>query len=187
VLHIPDDIFWFGSPNNWNSARVESGHKFHAKAPAQLTQRRKDRLEDQVSEQTTNLLALSTARDLIWKSKDYLGEKEGNDVSATSANLSPNWKVENWGSRFCVKVTQSGTCWVTEWIEQGKGKSNKKSKTTLFCTRLFENRAYDGQMKFLAGIFYQAMRVKIIIIRVIVKDGFLVFGNLMRLNSNLTN
>jgi hypothetical protein len=70
VLHIPDDIFWFGSPNNWNSARVESGHKFHAKAPAQLTQRRKDRLKDQVSEQTTNLLALSTAKDLIWKSKD---------------------------------------------------------------------------------------------------------------------
>jgi len=38
VLHVPDDIFWFGSPNNWNSARVESGHKYHAKAPAQLTQ-----------------------------------------------------------------------------------------------------------------------------------------------------
>jgi hypothetical protein len=67
VLHVPDDIFWFGSPNNWNSARVESGHKYHAKAPAQLTQRRKDRLEDQVSEQTTNLLALTTARDLIFK------------------------------------------------------------------------------------------------------------------------
>jgi hypothetical protein len=38
VLHVPTDIQWFDSPNNWNSARVESGHKFHAKAPAQITQ-----------------------------------------------------------------------------------------------------------------------------------------------------
>jgi hypothetical protein len=158
VLHIPDDIFWFGSPNNWNSARVESGHKYHAKAPAQLTQRRKDRLEDQVSKQTTNLLALSTANDLIWKSKNYLGEEEANDLPATSTNVSPNWKVENRGSRFCVTVTRSGTCWVSEWIEHGKGRSFKKSKTTLSCNRLFENKAYDGQMKFLLGIFYEAMR-----------------------------
>jgi hypothetical protein len=34
VLHVPDDMIRFGSPNNWNSARVESGHKFHAKSPA---------------------------------------------------------------------------------------------------------------------------------------------------------
>ena len=38
VLHVPDDVLWFGSPNNWNSSRMESGHKFHAKAPANLTQ-----------------------------------------------------------------------------------------------------------------------------------------------------
>ena len=30
VLHLPDD--------NWNSAHLESGHKFHVKALAQLTQ-----------------------------------------------------------------------------------------------------------------------------------------------------
>jgi hypothetical protein len=32
------------------------GHKFHAKAPAKLMQLQNDRLEDQVSEQTTNIL-----------------------------------------------------------------------------------------------------------------------------------
>jgi hypothetical protein len=115
-------------------------------------------LEDQVSKQTTNLLALSTARDLIWKSKNYSGEAEGNNIPATSTNVSPNWKVENQGSQFCVTVTQSGMCWVTEWIEHGKGRINKKSKITLSCTWLFENKAYDGQMKILAGIFYEAMR-----------------------------
>jgi hypothetical protein len=57
VLHVPDDVLWFGSPNNWNFACMETGHKFHAKAPAHLTQLRKDRLEDQVSAQTTNSLA----------------------------------------------------------------------------------------------------------------------------------
>lgn len=157
VLHIPDDILWFGSPNNWNSARNESGHITHAKVPAELTQGRKATLEDQVSGQTTNLLALTTARDLIWKSKNYLGG-EGNNVSVMTTNHSPNFNVENRGSRFLVKVSQSGTCWVAECIEQGKGESKKKSKTTLSCTRLFENLVYDGQMKFLAGIFYQALR-----------------------------
>jgi hypothetical protein len=38
ILHVPDDILWFGSPNNWNSVGVESGHKLHAKALAQITQ-----------------------------------------------------------------------------------------------------------------------------------------------------
>jgi hypothetical protein len=120
-------------------------------------QRQKDRLKDQVSKQTTNLLALSTARALIWKSKNYLGEEEGNNLPPTSTNVSPIWKVENSGSQFFVTVTQSGMCWVTEWIEHGKGRSFKKSKTTLSCNRLFENKAYNGQIKFLCGIFYEAM------------------------------
>jgi hypothetical protein len=72
VLHVPDDILRFGSPNNWNTARVESGHKFHAKYPALRTQRRKDRLEDQVCKQTTNLLTLTIAKDLISNSPDNL-------------------------------------------------------------------------------------------------------------------
>lgn len=70
VLHVPDDILSFGSPNNWNSARLENGHKYHAKAPAKLTQMRKDKLEEQVAAQTTNTLVLNLARDLIWKSKE---------------------------------------------------------------------------------------------------------------------
>jgi hypothetical protein len=55
VFHIPDDVLRFGCPDNWNSTPMESGHKFHANALAHLTQLLKDRLEDQVLAQTTNL------------------------------------------------------------------------------------------------------------------------------------
>jgi hypothetical protein len=77
VLHVvPDDVLWFGSPNNWNSACECRGHKFHAKAPAKLmVQLQIDRLKDHISEQTTNILALNMASDLIWNLKNYLSTK----------------------------------------------------------------------------------------------------------------
>jgi hypothetical protein len=135
VLHVPDDVLWFGSPNNWNSARLESGHKFHAKAPAQMTQLRKDRLEEQVSPaQTTNLLALDMASDLILKSKQYL-VNEGIQSQTLSRN-SQDVEVENGGSRFVVKVMQLGNSCSAEWIDNAKARSKIKSKTRMACEAL---------------------------------------------------
>jgi hypothetical protein len=75
--------------------------------------------------------------DLIWQSKDYL-QNESN-ISTTHVDL----HIKNRGGRFLLNVSQHGTCWVPEWIEPGKGKRNKKSKTTLACSCLFETRVYD--------------------------------------------
>jgi hypothetical protein len=159
VLHVPDDILSFGSPNNWNSARVESGHKFHAKAPAKLTQLRKDRLEEQVAAQTTNLLALDMATDLIWKSKkDYLGSGNNGDATTSTPSAGDTLsKVFNGGTRFVLKVRNVGKCCNFQWIEQRKGKAAAKSNTTIACTHLFDNHVYDKQMKFLATLFSRAM------------------------------
>ena len=95
------------------------------------------------------------ARDLIWKSKDYLGNESNGPL--TSTTLGPDLQVEYWGTHFVIKVTECGMCWVPEWIEQGKGKSSEKLKTTLACTWLFENHVYDKQMKFLAEHFSKAL------------------------------
>jgi hypothetical protein len=146
VLHVSDDILRFGSPNNWNTARVESGHKFHAKYPSLRTQRRKDRLEDQVCKQTTNLLALTIAKDLIGaNSRDNLIP----DATTLSASTG--------GSHFLIKVTQSGKCLAHEWLDKGKGKSSKKSKTTTACSLLFDTHVYDCQMRFVANVLIPAM------------------------------
>jgi hypothetical protein len=152
VLHVPDDMLQFGSPNNWNSSRMESGHKVHAKAPARLTQRRKDRLEDQVCSQTTNILALSMAKDLIANSPDYSDPVMHRFVT----NTSPSQKVQPGGSRFVIKVSQSGRSCVPEWIDHGKQKSKKLSKTGTACTLLFGNHVYDHQIRFVANTFYKA-------------------------------
>jgi hypothetical protein len=151
VLHVSDDILRFGSPNNWNTARVESGHKFHAKYPALRTQRRKDRLEDQVCKQTTNLLALTIAKDLISNSPDNLlpAIRDFQEVTTPAASTG--------GSHFLIKVTQSGKCLAHEWLDKGKGKSSKKSKTTTACSLLFDSHVYDRQMRFVADVLIPAM------------------------------
>jgi hypothetical protein len=151
VLHVPDDVLWFGSPNNWNSARVESGHKFHAKAPAKYTQLRKDRLEEQVSAQTTDLLALNMATDLIWKSKNYLITNDTNTPSQTA-------KLLNGGSQFVVKVANGGRRFEVEFMENAKSKTKTKSKSCLACEARFQNHDYDEQIHFLADLFIGAMK-----------------------------
>jgi hypothetical protein len=109
VLHVSDDILWFGSPNNWNSACLESGNKFHAKSPAQLKQLQNDQLEDQVCAQTTNLLALSMARDLIWKLKESLpNEPTINESLTPSATIALDSQARNGGTCFLVIVTEQG-------------------------------------------------------------------------------
>jgi hypothetical protein len=158
VLHVPDDILRFGSPNNWNSSRMESGHKVHAKAPARLTQRQKDRLEDQVCSQTTNILALTMAKDLIANSPEYGQPVMHRSVMSTPlvTTTSLSQKVQPGGSRFLIKVSQNGGSCAPEWIDHGKQKSKKMSKTGTACTLLFDNHVYDRQIRFVANTFYKA-------------------------------
>jgi hypothetical protein len=112
VLHVPDDMLRFGSPNNWNSSRMESGHKVHAKAPARLTQWQKDCLEDQVCSQTTNILALTMAKDLITNSPEYGHPVMHHSVMSTPlvTTNSPSQKVQpGWKSFFVDQgITKRG-------------------------------------------------------------------------------
>jgi hypothetical protein len=156
VLHVSDDILHFGSPNNWNTARVESGHKFHAKYPALRTQRRKDRLEDQVCKQTTNLLALTIAKDLISNSLDNLLPVM-DCPQVTSHSVALKMPKDSLGCHLFIKVTQSGKCFAHEWFDKGKGKICKKSKTTTACSRIFDSHLYDRQMRFVADVLMEVM------------------------------
>jgi hypothetical protein len=155
VLHLSDDILRFGSPNNWNTARVESGHKFHAKYPALRTQRRKDRLEDQVSTLTTNLLALNIAKDLISNSPDNL--LQGSHCPALTTNSFTTKLPKDGGSHFLIKVTQSGKVCAHEWFDKGRRKTSKESKTVAACSRIFDSKVYDQQMRFVADVFIKAV------------------------------
>jgi hypothetical protein len=159
VLPVPDDVLWFSSPNNWNSACMESGHKFHAKTPAHLTQLQKDRLEDQVLAQTTNSLALSMASDLIWKSNNYLINHDSTHSTAASRH-SQNLQQEviNGGSQFTVSVSDRGKTIAVDFMDNAKVSMKKRSKASTACEAFFEKVVYDEQLRFFMDLFIKAMK-----------------------------
>jgi hypothetical protein len=159
VLHVPDDVLWFGSPSNWNSACMESGHKFHAKAPDHLTHLQKDRLEDKVLAQTTNSLALTMASDLIWKSKNYLINHDNtHSIAASRHSQNSQQEVINGNSQFTVSVSGRGKTIAVNFMDNAKVSMQKKSKASTACEELFKKGVYNERLRFLVDLFIEAMK-----------------------------
>jgi hypothetical protein len=98
------------------------------------------------------------AKDLIANSPEYGHPVMHRSVTSTPlvTTTSPSQKVPPGGSRFLIKVSQNGGSCVPEWIDHGKRKSKKMSKTGTACTLLFDNHVYDHQIRFVANTFYKA-------------------------------
>jgi len=66
-LHVPDDIERNGSPSNTHSGPTEHNHIEFIKNPARRTQKRQDKLDQQIAQRCTESLVITTANDAIKK------------------------------------------------------------------------------------------------------------------------
>ena len=61
INHFVDDVIRFGSMNNFDSSIGERNHVTEVKQPAKLTQRRKDKFEQQTADRQIENISINVA------------------------------------------------------------------------------------------------------------------------------
>jgi hypothetical protein len=88
ITHMAQDIIHFGVPMNFDTGADEAGHK-PAKVAAQVTQKRKDMFEEQVSRRLTELHVLDLATEEIVRNRpvwNYFCLESREDSTASPAH-----------------------------------------------------------------------------------------------------